>query len=145
MSDPLDLTGVGHKISRAQHHLDHLRSILSGEHDAELRPEFNAGEQGYDIYREGTLDLGFGILVGELVHNARSALDHVVTALLTRDGKEVKRHNNFPIYATKAGFLKNVWSRDPKLTPGALDGLSVKDRETIRDLQPYIGRDQKAA
>jgi hypothetical protein len=140
-----DLTGIGLKLSRAEDHLNRLRTILVGEHDAELRGEYDAGQEGYNIYREGNLDLRLGILVGDLVHNARSSLDHLVAALLTSSGKRVRRHHAFPVYATEAAFIDNVWSRPAERGPDCLDGLTTDERASVRDLQPYIGRNRDEA
>ena len=72
-------------------------------------------------------------MVGEFLHNTRSALDNLVWQLVLRSGATPSNRNQFPIFT------------DPARPPaqGRLDtmlrGVSADHRTVIEELQPYRG------
>lgn len=72
-----------------------------------------------------------GIIVGDIAHNLRSALDHVVCQLAILN-KAPCDQTQFPICNTKAGFGFEAKKR--------LDGLADRHRAMIRRVQPYHRR-----
>lgn len=78
----------------------------------------------------------FGIILGDVMHNLRSALDYIVTALLDRNGVTVTIQHEFPIfldpqlYRQKVGTAAAVSARSP--LRGVTDGFDV-----IEQCQPY--------
>ena len=48
----------------------------------------------------------WGVLVGELIHNLRSALDYLIGEFVREGGREPDSGNAFPISKTRARYLK---------------------------------------
>jgi len=69
----------------------------------------------------------WGIQVGEIVHNLRSALDHIVWQLVIPDAKS---KNQFPIFNDVGWFEKNGIGK-------FLRGVNSKAVELIRSEQPF--------
>jgi hypothetical protein len=83
---------------------------------------------------------------GDLVHNARTALDHVLARLKGRFGGDV-RSGTFPITESDADWKGRIYPcRDGKRQRGPLDGLPCSARVLIYREQPhvaYAGRRQE--
>jgi hypothetical protein len=81
-----DFTSCRAKLRRAEEHLDIFQSEAVASFAVEsnragLSIEFDA-KSGYHIYRVATLPpedllLRFGLIIGDVVHNLRGALDHL--------------------------------------------------------------------
>ena len=121
MSDAL--AGVRLKRSRAWDQINGLNADLVrflGKEPYSPRANFdsNTSELTVSIHITKTPDPLWGVRVGEIVHNLRSALDHLVWQLviLNRKTPTAKDKNQFPIFDTRGGFdnlgapkhLKNV-------------------------------------
>jgi hypothetical protein len=77
---------------------------------------------------------GISILIGEVVHNARCALDHLVYALALANNRVPDPKSGFPIFETEKGFNGRGIDIIRPLDPRAI--------EIIRELQPYhMGQD----
>jgi hypothetical protein len=85
--------------------------------------------QRFRVVRPPPLDLG--LIAGDLVNNARAALDHSVFALA---GDQAGRWNQFTIATDRAGWDKN-WRKD-------LRGLSTEDVARIERVQPFAHPEQ---
>jgi len=74
----------------------------------------------------------FGLIAGDSIHNFRTALDHVVCALIRVNGKEPKRANQFPIQVTAPDdeAKKRIRRNLARMRPEA--------RKRINELQPYL-------
>ncbi|MEJ5888903.1 hypothetical protein WDZ16_10515 [Pseudokineococcus marinus] len=70
----------------------------------------------------------WSILVGDAVHNARSALDHAVWRLVEASGETPDRYTQFPTAATRSG-----------LKTGSLRGVHPYVREAVYALEPWEG------
>lgn len=145
MKHPLD--GIYLKIARASEHLDTLDSELDDLFQSE--PEQEILDHTFD----GTwhvisvnppfeeLPLRLSIICGDLVHNLRSALDHLVWQLVLAEGNEPDRANSFPIYEKAKDFDKFVRSpKAPRRSP--LHGINPNGQpwKLIEDAQPYRNR-----
>lgn len=73
-----------------------------------------------------------GAIVGDILHNLRSALDAIAWAACQQDGLTAKQKNNvyFPIGLDPAGW--------PSLAAGKLPGLDGGKLEVFRRLQPWF-------
>jgi hypothetical protein len=143
-----DFTGIALKLSRARYHRETLNSLIGvgvGEQELKLRSEHDPGQEGYNLYQDWKLSPALGVIVGDLFHNARSALDHLIAVLLTRNGRPVERYHAFPVFDGFVPFVEKVWRRSPNRGPGCLDGLVADERVEIRQLQPYVGRNPDQA
>jgi hypothetical protein len=136
MSHPLD--GSRAKIERAKEHLYNLNGEIQGiadrnpyrvvtEHDTQT------GEQVTKV-RVTQPTLRWSAMVGDIAHNLRSALDHLVWQLVEANGTKPGTHNEFPV-------LKDLdrWdSKKYKTTGrGKVKGVSKNAMERIERLQPY--------
>ena len=108
-----NLVGVGAKtkLSRADFHLEQLRrQVRSGKH--------NAGQIGYRVdyesqevivfTRPDATSVRWAVMAGEIVHQSRSALDHIVWELIEDIGGTQKEGvTGFPIFWEKAKYESN--------------------------------------
>jgi len=132
-----NLNGVYAKLARGQKHLNDLEYAL--ETFLKERPYRAVVEDGPnpgDYILRGKIVkrppvYKFGVMIGDCVHNLRSALDQLVWELGGKTSS-APRHIAFPIFWRKAGaagFDENA-SR-------MLDGLSRPMQDAIRAIQPY--------
>lgn len=78
-------------------------------------------------------EMSLGILVGDAVHAARTALDHLAWRLVEVGGGSPSRSTQFPIQETSAGFAD--------LARKQLRGASLRARQMVKELEPYLGGD----
>lgn len=132
MRHPLD--GVSAKIARAKKHLGDL------ERDLQVREGHDYGVLTYQDPKTGDvfiyacapykLRVGWGIIVGDAVHNLRSALDLLIGQLVIANGATPNRKTAFPIYDNLSkyreykGAEKIVGVRDDAIT--IIEGLQPK-------------------
>jgi hypothetical protein len=74
------------------------------------------------------------LLLGDFVHNLRSALDHLVWQLVIANGQVPGKSNQFPVATTEA-----EWKRCVKEL-GWLKGVEAEAVAVIKRLQPYCGK-----
>ncbi len=139
-----DLTGVRAKLKRAKEH----QSVLEAEVDIWGKQQANV--RRFKIRCDGLWhivtceplpqpDIRFSIIAGDLIHNLRSALDHLVYQLVLREGQQPSHWNEFPIYESKQRFLEEVKVRKSRPECSFLYGITVDgDAWTIIEkAQPY--------
>jgi hypothetical protein len=87
---------------------------------------------------EEPVPVEIGLHAGDLVHNARTALDHVLARLKDHFGGDVGR-GTFPITQSDPGWKGRVYPRrDGERVPGPLDGLPCSARMLIYREQPHV-------
>jgi hypothetical protein len=80
----------------------------------------------------------FGVWLGDLVHNARSALDHLVYFLIVENEGDPGEHSQFPIYDNEGAWIKDIDDRDPgRWPPSPVLGLTSEQIALIKAAQPY--------
>ncbi len=145
---PHALNGCRLKLARAREHLEALRVAsdafwklnpyaIVGEFDAQ------AGEYVFKVrvYEEPPPYLG--VIVGDVVHNLRSALDYLAWELVKlapatpREGV-----TGFPIFESEDEFLGKGGGRG---AGPMLRGMRDEHQEFIQGLQPYHGGDEAPA
>lgn len=102
-----------------------------------IQVNFNKGILTVSVHVQRTPDPVWGVRVGEIVHNLRSALDHAIWELvLLHTGSPPAKgtKNQFPIFDTKAGF-------DARGVPQFLRGVHPKAIDLIRSEQPFPAQD----
>lgn len=165
---PLD--GPRLKIERAISQISQLRlrqeALWKDRNHQVIRAELNP-KTGYYVYRaqgDFTLSLAWGVTIGEIAHNLRSALDGTVYQLAIHDqlakGKrptaEALRGTEFPIFLVgrtkRRQRRKPGRSGKPPLIPHfesngrkRIELLCDKHRAMIERLQPYHRRSQDGA
>jgi hypothetical protein len=140
--DDAALGGIRAKLDRADAHLQDLRSqvgpFLGGPtHDFRGEIDAHAGKfAGYlVVHQEPPIE--WSIIVGDFVHNLRSALDHLACLLVPKPG----RATAWPIYDDREDFdcavrLAAKRKRRGPLTGLDPDGVAFKFIELA---QPYNG------
>jgi hypothetical protein len=130
------LAGAQAKIERARQHLIALQqdiSVFTRANPYGFVTEFE-DETGNSVVRAREYverPVHTGLIVGDLVHNLRSALDHVAYALAER-GKGADRMTAWPLVSDE----KDWASQEGLLLKGVFKG----DRAAIKALQPYQAR-----
>ena len=129
--------GIQAKLRRAEHHIEVIRSEANRVcADVERRIVREAHEDVDEqvwIYRGETPDapVEWSIIVGEILYNLRSALDHLVWQLVIANGQTPGRHNEFPVTTNHEGWQK--------VKDSYLRGMSERHKRMIGYVQPYTG------
>ena len=77
--------------------------------------------------------LRLGVILGDLVHNLRSTLDHLVWQAVVRQGDvEPTTQHQFPICDDESSW--------PAASKRRLKGVAAVDQEAIREVQPFRGQ-----
>lgn len=134
--ETIGLDGCLAKVRRAQTHFKTLYGeagdfFRKGELYEEV-PEFDAETGWYKIklrvFKQPPIE--WGLILGDMIHNLRSALDQLVWQLVLLNGKKPRRQNGFPIAADRDWF-------DREGVPKMLARVAPHDIEAIRAVQPY--------
>ena len=75
--------------------------------------------------------VGWSVTIGEIVHNLRSALDHLVWQLVRDNGGQPSEANMFPIVSLAN---RDDWER---ISKNKLKGVSDEMKERIKGIQPF--------
>lgn len=137
------LGGVVAKVNRAKAEFDVLRTEMGGFSERDPQPHFSRGYFDMDTWewierfqvREPP-PLRWGVMLGDCVHNLRSALDHLVCQLTLLDGGTMDdcAQTQFPIASkSEPQFEQMANFRIPK--------LSKWHRAMIKRAQPYRAGD----
>ena len=82
------------------------------------------------ILRLPVIDLMPSIIIGDFLHNTRSALDHLVWQLVIANGQIPSNSNMFPICNDSLSFAHQI-------SRGRLNGIPLQAHARIEALQPY--------
>lgn len=126
------------KLRWARHHFEVLEPKLEtlGDQDAHtisLKLDSDAGQYSFHIDGLQEPDTDLGLIVGDCIHNARTALDYLMVRLFALvSGQEVGRVENvqFPICSAPDKFKRTV---GPFNAYPAASGYIAR----IEELQPY--------
>jgi hypothetical protein len=134
-----DLSSSRAKAKRASEHLETLYELVreyaaSGE-PYKLISEFNAQTGWLEVRgRARPAEPILSVILGELLHDLRSGLDHAVSALVVASGGQVSKQHQFPICSTPEKFIS---AAGPAKKPaGALAGIHA-GYTVIEWYQPY--------
>jgi len=137
----VSFNGCWVKVNRAKQHRDDLeRYIRETFSDKDNRPtlgaKFDAESGDHIIYINHVPDLGpfsdnVAARVGDVVHNLRSALDHLAFQLARGESltPEQQRKVQFPIFDCEKDFRRKCYLGD----------IAPEHRKIIEKLQPYHG------
>jgi hypothetical protein len=132
------LVGVRSKLSRAQAHLTDVNARINSllGPDGYSQEVVDTGFENRELVIRAkapkTTDSTLSLVIGDCVHNVRSALDHLVLqlAVLNNRRKEAERKTAFPIALDREAFDGATRGRvAPFVAKEALDA--------IEELQPY--------
>jgi hypothetical protein len=83
----------------------------------------------------------WGLVLGDMVHNLRSALDHLIWQLVILNGEKPRRQNQFPVIGTKAEYWEVQPNRSESTRDRMLAGVADEHRTFIDLVQPFNGRE----
>lgn len=139
MAHPLD--GPRHKLGRAERQLDDLEAEIARflrRDTYEITQNFDSETGRVELWfvMKHRPPLSWSVAIGEIVHNLRSALDHLACQLFLHSGGTDCGSTQFPILIddTDAGFQRWIDDRLP--------GLSNAMAAELRPLQPYKRGDE---
>ena len=134
----LELGGIHRKIRRALTHRMELNRVIQSffqSNPYRLFVEPNI-EEGYEIIRVGILKqppAEIGVIVGDIAHNLRSALDHLACQFIIGNGNSPSSAAAFPIFREDPKTTEKTFSKWNAMTKGmAPDAIRFID-----DCQPY--------
>ena len=142
------LGGVSLRLSRAYHLLNQLHEAVGAdrERNRRLAGVFDPRNQAHALFYEGHAPpAAWGVMAGDVVHDARSALDHLVAALVVANGKQPLSANSFPLFGSEARYRAEVSGRDPARGPDPLTGLTDHQRDIVAECQPFVERRPRSA
>ncbi|MCZ2826013.1 MULTISPECIES: hypothetical protein [unclassified Modestobacter] len=136
------LLGVAHKLVRArvlyEGLFEEIEQVLTSP--TEGRPTAKAdGTFSSHYWPTAEPHPAMSLMLGEFAHNARSALDNLVTALVVRNGGAPRSHHKFPLTTHANEWACSVaapWPAD-----GPLAGVTGEDLDLIHDVQPLHADD----
>jgi hypothetical protein len=123
------------KLNRAQAHLETLEREIKAwlaKKPYAVFGEYEPGSPDQYVFRVrffAPVPPEWGVLIGEFLHNARSALDHIAWQVVSRGRGTPGRSTQFPIV-----LLKKEWGRESRRR---LPGASRRHIALIRERQPY--------
>lgn len=139
------LEGCDAKLERARTHLqalyDEVNAYVASE-PHEIVPEFDAEAREYWATFKVKVEpdwLRWGILLGDFIHNLRSALDHLVWQLVLLSGNKPGRDNQFPISLSGPNYWCAKKDGSPSTRDRCLKGVAEEHRTPIDEVQPYRG------
>lgn len=145
------LRGVSVKLDRAQHHLDCIDSAVREYAEVELPNAVReAASQGQvDLLNRGwqtirwrgdpSADPMLGAVLGDFVHNVRSALDQLIWILvLANGGSPGDRHTHFPAAESEKKWRADITERNvQERGPAPTHGLSDDALKLVFEAQPF--------
>jgi hypothetical protein len=136
------LAGAVEKFNRAKEQFDELRAELDAFFNKEPKPHASVGEfdtdawewvERFQVIEEPPLRLG--VILGDVLHNLRSCLDHIAWQVTLLDGNTPDDRTQFPIASkSEAQFEASANDRIP--------GLNAKHRAMVKEVQPYMRGDE---
>lgn len=133
---PKLLEGPKLKIERAKEHVNQLDAELRAFHKWEpyhivVKEEPQSGDQIYRMKINEQPPLRWAAIIGDIVHNLRSALDLLVNDMVRANHEIPDHHTAFPISCSAEDFEAEFL--------GKLRGASTEAISIIRNLKPYKG------
>jgi len=131
-------SGVRAKIRRAEKHLRELENALDAyfaenPYGLGARGDNRTGISTFYITQVADIPDDIRVIIGDVVHNLRSALDHLAWQLVISAGNRPTGKTAFPICSEQKDFLKKGIEKMRGMRQAAQDAIAV--------LQPYTGND----
>ena len=127
------------KLDRADAHLAGVKRAIEEAHDTsgerfEVKFDPQSGQHIYYAHNLPAIDPEWSLIMGELLYDLRSALDHLAWQLVLLDGGQPSEQTQFPVRESpfnKKGQFINVQLKPPVKNPKILAALD--------ECQPYNG------
>lgn len=141
------LDGCWAKLDRAKEQIDVLNQELreyveSKPYGISDEPEHWPGDRFVWRFRDVTEPpIRFGVMFGEIVHNLRSTLDHLIYQLVRLNRKKPYPGNSFPVHDLRLPdpltAKRGCWVCQ---APSQLQGVRKDHRAVVEAVQPYKRR-----
>jgi hypothetical protein len=140
VSHPLDDCRL--KIARAKQQFDTLRDEIAGyfkdnPYVATIGLDPQTGDQIFEAPEPPHFKRSWGVNLGEIAHNCRSALDWLINVLVTESGGKPHDKTAFPISQTEDAYLRVVRRGGITYRDLLLCDISDSLKKRIDELQPY--------
>lgn len=122
------------KVVRAQRHLDELKSAIRSYLSAapySIEKNQVAGDIFYSVRVRQPIPHDWPLIAGDIIHNARSALDLLAVQLVQVAGGQPSEATAFPFARSQATLQQTCATR--------LSGASVSARRFAQRLRPFPG------
>jgi hypothetical protein len=136
--------GYFFKYARAVEHYEFICEQARQFIDTNLKLSIDPKRIGTDEWDIATWDdvtepsPFFGVWLGDFLHNARGALDHLVFFLVMENGGDPGEHSQFPIYDSETKWVEDIEQRNPGRWPKSpVLGLDPEQVAIIKAAQPY--------
>ncbi|MFF6873583.1 hypothetical protein [Streptomyces sp. NPDC012450] len=127
------------KFDRSRHHTSELAkeitAYLTREPFAVDEEEDTQGDLVYRVRVREHPPIGLSLTLGDAVHNARSALEHLAWQLVEAGGGTPGRDTGFPIAKSETAFSE--------ICKKYLKGASPAAVTAIQSLRPFLGGDDR--
>ncbi|HVX20663.1 MAG TPA: hypothetical protein VHB02_04885 [Acidimicrobiales bacterium] len=133
-----NLQGIYLKLDRAREHLDALDGEIKTFLDDHPITPVGSFDPATDcwVFRVGEVEplpRRWGVIAGDIAHNVRSSLDHLVAQLVIANGRTPRRQHAFPVYTSRKTW-EDVRRRKDK---SPLHGLHPDAVSLIEQMQPF--------
>jgi hypothetical protein len=135
------------KLRRAAVHLDVIHAAANDFVHIELArdPERHTIEEdpndpSWTLLRWSNvpaIDPLLGAVLGDYVHNVRSALDQLAYSLVKLNGEEPGRHTFWPIFEAQDQWRNNITNRKATRGPAPTAGASEEAHNLVERWQPF--------
>jgi hypothetical protein len=131
-------TGAHGKLTRARKHIEELRAAIAAffatqPYEIMQEEDTSTGDLIYRLRIHHEVPDDWSLIVGDILHNMRSSLDHLAWRLVELNNKIPGRHTQFVISADQAAFQRAAQTN--------LRGVSQTAMTFIENLHPYRGGD----
>jgi len=121
-------SGAKLKVKRANEHIAHLEAVLNSLvptdfYRRDVRRDTDSGNYILEIRCIADPPDTIALIIGDAVHNLRSALDHVMWELVSRSGITPEQNLYFPIRKTQEKFKEAI--KDPQIQAIGADILDL--------------------
>jgi hypothetical protein len=127
------------KIKRANKHINDLvtaidRFVATDFYDLSVNKDSNSGEHRLQFRQMIDMPEDIPLVIGDAIHNLRTALDFVATEIIERAGRDTGPRVKFPFYPNKKELICSPPIREIEAT-SQTDIVSL----IINDIRPYPG------
>jgi hypothetical protein len=133
MPHPLD--GCRAKLDRSSKVFEELTATLGTylerrpfEPEGAYEPASNDWVVRFRVHEEPPIECA--VVIGDVIHDLRSAVDHLAWQLVIANGAEPTARTQFPIYSTEQSY-------GAERAQQVLVGMSDEDKRTIESFQPF--------
>ena len=130
------LQGPRLKLDRAKEHLDDLvleikRFYKTNPYDGVIQDNPETQQREFRVTQADPLPDSLAVISGDVLHNLRSALDHLAWQLVLANGGEPNSNTAFPVWRSESKFKSS--------RPGYAKGVSKAALDILYGLKPYKG------